>query len=219
MKLQNLKIYLYIPIFTIFSITNIFSAEIPGLGSIVFDPTNQKNQLIQIEHMVTSIDHQIDIMKAIGKGDFNPQVIGYLDNLYTSCGGKKKGLPNFLPKITIPNLCSANEEKSIEKYVNDWKDQFLLTATDTPQKRVEKQQKIRIKKENVYGYAGVQSQITLDSAEQNAKVNTELMNASKGATSSLEVQKLQLQVQLQTLQQLQRNNELLAIILQNMVWK
>ena len=216
MKLQNLKIYLYISIFTIFSITNIFSADIAGLGSIVYDPTNASNMVTQISNLETSIKHQIDIMKAIGRGDFNPQVIGYLDNLYTSCGGKKYALPDFYPNIKISNMCSSNKNNDVKAVI----DYFIPTPKDTPEVRVKKQQNKLANQPIVQGVADLQSQITVTGAkEENDKINKELINASKSASSSIEVEKLQLQVQLQTLQQLQRNNELLAHLIQYMVWK
>ncbi|UQY79976.1 VirB5 protein family [Candidatus Hepatincola sp. Av] len=189
-----------------------------GPGSIVYDPTNAANMATQAEQLEKSIEHQTDMLEAIGKGDFNPSVINYIDNMYQSCGGKKYGLPEWFPKYDIPAIC-ADEEVILESAVNDYKNKMLPLSTDTHEEMVKKKQYQLDNGAKVRGYALGKSEMVLEKSPKTSETIEQLSKAAKEAKSQIELQKIQLQVDIVILQELQKMNESQALILQIMGWK
>ena len=209
------KFSIFFIILFILCIKNLYAA---GPGSIVYDPTNAANMEQELENSAKELQYQADMLSSLGKGDINPSVVNYMDNMYSSCGGKKYGLPEWFPKYDIPEIC-ADEDVILESAVKDYKDKMLPLTTDTPEEAAKKRQYRLDNSAKVRGYALGRSQLVLDKSEKVSESIEKLIKDAKGAKTSIEIQKIQLQVEIAILQQLQEMNESQALILQVMGWK
>ncbi|MDR0484227.1 MAG: hypothetical protein LBH40_03010 [Alphaproteobacteria bacterium] len=203
----------------IFLLLFIFSASNLKSEILTFDPTAAANSVIQISHLVEMIEHQADMAKKVGDGNFTPQTIGWMSNWWSKCGGGKYTLPDWFPHPKL-DIC-ADGNASITAGVNWYKENWLPLKSDKdkPGAVSEKNNKREEARTQIRGFALSASILGMQRAKEDQKAVENLQQGLTGAKDQISVQKIQTQVMIQMLAELQRVNQQQAQIIQLMAVK
>ncbi len=204
-----MKIYkkiIAISFFSLFSINISYAVDpIGGGGTPVFDSTSYLTAVQQLESMKQMIEHNAEMAKQVGDGKLTPQTINWASDWYTKCGGGKFTLPDWFPHPKL-NIC-ADGNKQVELGVDWYERELLIDAKlDTPEQAKIKSQKQQKALKQVRAYSLSKSVLEMQRGEEDPKSIEEFQNGLKGSKDQIAIQKIQTQVMIQTLAELQKLN-------------
>jgi hypothetical protein len=189
--------------------TSAFATGLP-----VFDATSAAHAITELNSLQQMIQHNTEMAKKVGDGEFTPATINWMNSWYAKCGGGKFVLPDWFPHPKI-DIC-ADSNKTLEIAMRWYEKEFLISTADTPEVARVKGKKEQKAQVLVRGWGLAKSSIEMQRAEEDAKAIENLQGGLKGATDQIQVQKVQTQVLIQILAELQKINmkqsELMHII-------
>ncbi len=203
MKIINKKIMTII-FFTLFGFNSLYSAGEIVPGTPVTDFTAASNFVTQLGALQQMIEHNTQMAKKVGEGEFTPSTINWMNSWYTKCGGGKYVLPDWFPHPKL-NIC-GDGKATLEAGVDWYEKEILITDVDTP-----KQAEIKSKKQveavlRVRKFILSTSVTDMRRGEEDKKAIEEFQQGLKSANDQIKVQKIQTQVMIQMLAELQKLN-------------
>jgi hypothetical protein len=198
MKIINKKLITII-FLLLFSINKVHATGLP-----VFDASTAAGLVQQLQAMQQMIEHNTEMAKKVGDGEFTPSTINWMNSWYTKCGGGKYTLPDWFPHPKL-NIC-GDSGKILEAGVDWYEKEILITDLDTP-----KQAEIKAKKQleavlRVRKFILSTSVTDMRRGEEDQKAIKELQKALESANDQIKVQKIQTQIMIQMLAELQKLN-------------
>lgn len=198
MKIINKKLITII-FLLLFSINKVYATGLP-----VFDASTAAGFVQQLQAMQQMIEHNTEMAKKVGNGEFTPSTINWMSNWYFKCGGGKYTLPDWFPHPKL-NIC-GDSGKILEAGVDWYEREIIITDVDTP-----KQAEIKAKKQveavlRVRKFILSTSVTDMRRGEEDKKAIEEFQQGLKSANDQIKVQKIQTQIMIQMLAELQKLN-------------
>lgn len=201
------KLYLFL--FLILNTKTLFATGLP-----VFDATAATNFVLSIQAMEQMIKHNVEMAKNVGNGNFTPSTINWMASWWEKCGGGKYVLPDWFPHPKL-NIC-ADPNKTLELGVDWYKKEFLVLKSDDliVAKQKSKNQENAIVK--IRAFALAKSSLDMQRGEEDQKAVEQFQKGLAEANDQVKIQKVQTQILIQMLAQLQKINQQQAHIIQIM---
>ncbi len=178
---------------------------------IVFDPQGLEQSVTSYEQMLKQYDQFENYKEQIGNGDLTPSTVNKLSQLYEKCGGKKFGLPDWFPRFKV-EMC-ADDGQLFALQVDWMKETYLPLSTDSAEQKKAKAQKKVEDRVKIIATTLSRSVVNLDKREEKTEKATALQDALDSSKNQIEVQKVQLQVQIEILKELQELNNTQSLML------
>lgn len=183
------------------------------LGTPVYDLTAAGHAASIIQNGLSQIEYYKQMIEELGNGKLTPSSINFLSGLYSNCVGKKYVLPEFMPDINL-DICSKDADTKLTGYYND---HIIIQLDDTPEKVYKKKRETReaIKALRKSLLATSAKQIEYHAQKDYNTIDT-IQRDIKISTTQIDYLKLQAQIQVQILQELQDIKTNQALMMQAM---
>ena len=194
----------------------LMGAGVPSnpLGQLVFDSSNQSNNLEMVAKMADELKNEEEMLKNVGKGDFTPTTVSWMQDKKNQCGFEGRFSFGWFKFPKIPQLC-GNEDEAMETFVEDVVQNFLPNTNDTSDEREEKQVNRESELLSTKSYLIGKSHVVLQGNE-GKKDNLGNMQAGlNGSADQIEVAKIQTEILIQILAEQQDINENLALVMKH----
>ncbi len=170
----------------------------------VTDFTAANNFVQQFNALQQMIEHNTAMALKLGKGEITPATINWAGSWYQKCGGGKYVLPDWFPHPKL-DIC-ASPDKTLDTGVKWFEKEMLVFKTDPLPVAQEKAKKQEKAKQKVRAYSLTKSSMEMQRAEENTKAIEKFQQGLKDSKDIVSVQKVQTQIIIQMLAELQKMN-------------